>query len=154
MEHQNVILITRFYAALAAGDGATMGASYSDRASFSDPLFPDLDAREVRAMWAMLSSRARAEVEVSEIVADDQNGSAHWIATYPFGGRTVRNDVRARFTFADGLILTHRDEFDVKRWAAQALGLKGRLLAVSPVGRRVLRRTGRRRLDTFLTGRG
>ncbi|MFI6763867.1 nuclear transport factor 2 family protein [Micromonospora sp. NPDC050417] len=153
MEHPNVTLLTRFYAALASGDGASMGASYSDRAHFSDPLFPDLDAREVRGMWAMLSSRARAKVEVSEIVADDHEGSARWIATYPFGGRTVRNDVRARFTFADGLILSHRDEFDVQRWAAQALGLKGRLLALSPAGRRVLRKTGRQRLDEFLAGR-
>ncbi|MGW4466448.1 nuclear transport factor 2 family protein [Micromonospora sp. NBC_01796] len=153
MEHPNVALLTRFYAALAAGDGATMGASYSDRARFSDPLFPDLDAREVRGMWLMLTARARAGVEVSEIVADDSGGSAHWIATYPFGGRTVRNDVRARFTFADGLILTHRDEFDVRRWAAQALGLKGRLLALTPAGRRVLRQTGRQRLDGFLAAR-
>lgn len=154
MEHPNVTLLTRFYAALAGGDGAAMGASYADRARFSDPLFPDLDAREVRAMWAMLTSRARAEVEVSEIVADDRSGSAHWIATYPFGGRTVRNDVRARFTFADGLIVTHRDEFDVRRWATQALGFKGSLLAVTPVGRRVLRRTGRQRLDEFLAAEG
>ncbi|MFK3984705.1 nuclear transport factor 2 family protein [Micromonospora sp. NPDC050397] len=153
VEHPNVTLLNRFYAALAGGDGATMAASYADRASFSDPLFPGLDAREVRAMWTMLTSRARPEVELSEVVADDQRGSAHWVATYPFGARTVRNDVRAAFTFADGLILTHRDEFDIHRWAGQALGAKGRLLALTPVGRRVLRRSGRQRLDEFLAAR-
>lgn len=153
VEHPNVTLITRFYAALASGDGATMAASYADRASFSDPLFPGLDAHQVRGMWMMLTSRARAEVELSEVVADDQRGSAHWIATYPFGTRTVRNDVRATFTFADGLILTHRDEFDIHRWAGQALGAKGRLLALTPVGRRVLRDSGRQRLDQFLAAR-
>jgi hypothetical protein len=37
----------------------------------------------------------------------------------------VHNIVEADFTFADGLIATHRDHFDFWRWSRQALGPTG-----------------------------
>ena len=51
--HPNEELISRFYTAFAAGDHETMAASYTDDASFSDPVFPHLSADEVGAMWRM-----------------------------------------------------------------------------------------------------
>ena len=42
------------------------------------------------------------------------------------------NDIRAKFRFADGLIADHIDEFDFRRWAKQALGPSGNLVALLP----------------------
>ena len=42
------------------------------------------------------------------------------------------NDIQASFRFADGLIADHVDEFDFRRWARQALGPSGNLVALLP----------------------
>ena len=75
--HPNEELITRFYSAFQKGDHATMEASYTDDATFSDPVFPKLDADEVRAMWRMFfTSGNEIKVDFSDVQADDRAGSA------------------------------------------------------------------------------
>jgi len=86
-------------------------------------------------MWRMLTSRATdLKIELHEHEAGDASGSAHWIARYTFStGRPVVNDIRASFRFGeDGLIADHVDEFDFGKWARQALGPKGALIALLP----------------------
>jgi hypothetical protein len=83
----------------------------------------------------MLTSRGSdLSVEVSNIAAEEQTGSAHWDARYTFSatGRKVLNRIDANFRFADGLIVEHIDRFNLWRWAAQALGPVGLLLGWSP----------------------
>ena len=98
--------------------------------------------------------RRRPEVELLEHNADDERGSAHWIAHYTFTqtGRPVTNDVRAAFRFADGLIAEHRDDFDFHRWSRQALGTPGLLLGWTPILRASVRRRARAGLDEFMAG--
>lgn len=127
--------IERFYAAFGQCNGAAMTAEYAPDAHFRDPAFGDLDGPDIGAMWRMLTSRATdLEIELREHDADDESGSAHWIARYTFStGRPVVNDIRASFRFADdGKIADHVDEFDFRRWASQALGPKGTLVALLP----------------------
>jgi ketosteroid isomerase-like protein len=136
VQHANVELIERFYSALSARDGAAMARCYGPQATFEDPAFGKLDAGDAGAMWRMLTSRADdLTVEVSEIDADDEAGSARWVAQYTFTqtGRPVVNDIRASFRFDDGLISEHRDRFDWWRWARQALGPPGLLLGWNPL---------------------
>jgi ketosteroid isomerase-like protein len=127
--------IERFYAAFAARDGAAMTACYAPRAHFRDPAFGDLEGDDVGAMWRMLTGRARdLEIDLREHDADESTGTAHWVARYTFStGRKVENDVHARFKFDEtGLIADHVDDFDFRRWASQALGPKGTLVALLP----------------------
>lgn len=152
MPHQNVALITGFYEALGRGDAAAMAACYAPDATFDDPFFRGLEGLEVPGMWEMLLGRASGMTVVADgIEADDATGSAHWVATYPFTktGRTVVNDVRARFRFEDGLIVEHVDRFDARRWGAQAFGPAGNLLLLPPA-RAVLSRGVRKDLDRHL----
>ena len=82
--HPNAVLIGRFYDALGRRDAATMVACYAPDATFSDPVFRDLDAAGVAAMWRMLCARGKdLAVVASDIEADDAAGRAHWIATRP-----------------------------------------------------------------------
>jgi uncharacterized protein len=150
-------LIERFYDAFARRDGAAMAACYAPDVSFSDPVFPDLHGAEAGAMWRMLTARATdLRVDLLDHDADDARGSAHWRAAYTFTqtGRPVVNDVHASFRFADGLIFEHRDEFDFRRWARQALGPVGLVLGWTPVLRSSVRRRARAGLDEFLARRG
>ena len=148
--HSNAALITRFYTALSRLDGAAMAACYADNATFSDPVFVDLKGSEPGKMWRMLCTRGNDMTVVFDgIEADDAIGKAHWVATYTFSGNKVVNDIQARFTFKNGKIETHQDQFDLYLWMRQALGLKGVLLGRIPAVQAKLRKTARARLDAF-----
>jgi ketosteroid isomerase-like protein len=127
--------IERLYAAFAARNGSAMTACYAPGAHFQDPAFGDLEGDDVGAMWRMLTGRARdLEITLGGHEADEKAGTAHWLARYTFStGRRVENDVHARFRFDEaGLIIDHVDDFDFRRWASQALGPKGHLVALLP----------------------
>jgi ketosteroid isomerase-like protein len=130
----NRALVERFYAAFGECNGSAMTACYAPDAHFRDPAFGDLEGEEIGAMWRMLTGRATdLKIELHEHDADEESGSAHWIARYTFStGRPVVNDIQARFRFADGLIVDHVDEFDFRNWAKQALGPSGHLVALLP----------------------
>ncbi|ELQ03274.1 nuclear transport factor 2 family protein [Pseudomonas syringae] len=152
----NSALITRFYEAFAQLDAESMSACYTDDVLFSDPAFGELRGAQVGDMWRMLTSRAKNfSVVFDQVRADDQTGSAHWVATYLFSqtGRTVVNDIQARFVFRDGKICEHRDHFDMWRWSRQALGLKGLLLGWTPLVRNAVRAQALKGLKTFSESR-
>ena len=139
--HPHAALLHTFYEAFAARDGAAMGACYAPDAAFSDPVFPDLRGDEIGAMWSMLCRAGKdLEVRVSGITADDTGGRAHWEADYTFAtGRKVHNVVEATFTFRDGKIATHVDDFDFRRWSRQAFGPLDLLLGWTPLLRALVR---------------
>jgi len=149
---QHRALVERLYAAFAARDGATMAACYHPEARFSDPVFPDLRGAEIGRMWTMLCRRGKDLVVVASAVeADGARGRAHWEARYTFSGsgRPVHNVIEAEFEFRDQLIVRHVDRFDFHRWAAQALGLTGRLLGGTAWLRARVRRTAAEGLARF-----
>ncbi|MEP6941876.1 MAG: nuclear transport factor 2 family protein [Betaproteobacteria bacterium] len=149
-------LIERFYAAFAYRDAPGMLACYHHDVTFSDPVFPALDAQGVATMWSMLCERGKdLSVEVSGVEADSATGRAHWVARYTFSatGRPVTNRIDAAFDFRDGLIVRHVDRFDLWRWAAMALGTKGALLGWLPPVRASIRAPAARSLEAFVAAR-
>ncbi|WP_122846895.1 nuclear transport factor 2 family protein [Pseudomonas viridiflava] len=152
----NSALITRFYEAFVQLDAEAMSACYTNDVLFSDPVFGELRGRQAGDMWRMLTSRAKDfSVVFDQVRADDRSGSAHWVATYLFSqtGRTVVNDIQARFVFRDGLICEHHDHFDLWRWSRQALGAKGLLLGWTPMVQNAIRGQAQKGLKTFTESR-
>jgi ketosteroid isomerase-like protein len=150
----NAELIDRFYGAFARRDHQTMAACYAPDASFSDPVFQGLRGDEVRAMWRMLCERGTdLELSHSAVRADGDRGFAHWEADYTFSrtGRRVHNEIDASFWFEQGLIAAHTDDFDLWRWARQALGPAGVLLGWAPPVRAKIRGQARESLDDFMS---
>jgi ketosteroid isomerase-like protein len=143
--------IRRFYSAFGECNGAAMTACYAPGAHFHDPAFGDLEGEEIGAMWRMLTSRATdLKIELLESEAGEETGSAHWIARYTFStGRPVVNDIQAKFRFEDGLIADHVDDFDFQRWASQALGFRGHLVALLPPLRSKARAKALGQLEAF-----
>ncbi len=147
--------IERFYTAFAERDWSAMGACYHDDATFSDPVFVDLNATEARAMWKMLVTSGKdLRVTHAILTEDGKTGSAQWDAWYTFSktGRPVHNRITATFTFKDGLILSHHDQFDFWRWSRQALGTSGLLLGWTPIVRNKVRGIARAGLERALKG--
>lgn len=143
-------LLHTFYTAFAQRDRAVMGACYHDEARFSDPVFPDLDAEGVKAMWRMLLSEG-ADLCISFTVLNENKdgGRVCWEAFYSFGKRKrrVHNRITSRFTFKEGLIHTQQDHFGFWRWSRQALGLTGLLLGWTPMVKRRVRDQAASRLQ-------
>jgi ketosteroid isomerase-like protein len=154
-EH-NSALINRFYDAFNRLDAEAMAACYTDDVLFSDPVFGELRGSQAGDMWRMLTARARDfSVSFDKVRADERTGGAHWVATYLFSqtGRTVVNDIQARFVFRDGKISEHHDQFDLWRWSRQALGAKGALLGWTPFVQNAIRAQAQKGLKAYQAGR-
>jgi hypothetical protein len=148
----NKATIERFYAAFGECNGSAMTACYAPGAHFRDPAFGDLEGEDIGAMWRMLTGRAKdLKIELHEHEAGEETGSAHWIARYTFStGRPVVNDIQASFRFgATGLIVDHVDEFDFHKWAKQALGPGGHLVALLPPLRKKARAKALAQLSAY-----
>ena len=104
-------------------------------------------------MWRMLTARASdLRIEASGIDADDAQGRAHWEAYYTFSqtGQKVHNRIDATFAFRDGKIVRHTDRFDLRAWAAMALGLKGKLLGWLPPVQNAIRANADKGLRAYM----
>jgi len=149
----NTNLITTFYDAFERRDHAGMNACYHPDIHFSDPVFTDLYGDEVKAMWHMLCKRgAGLDVTFRDVHADGNTGRAHWEARYTLSkeGNEIHNVVEASFEFRDGLIIRHRDDFDLWRWTRMALGSTGTLLGWSPPIQNKVRAMAMAGLDRFM----
>jgi ketosteroid isomerase-like protein len=150
---QNKELINKFYTAFQNKDYKTMQTCYADDATFSDPVFENLNATEVRAMWQMLITRATdLELKFKNVEANENTGSAEWIATYTFTstGKKVINKIKASFFFENGKIKDHKDSFDFYKWAKQALGFKGLLLGWTSFLHNKVKQQARNNLVKFM----
>ncbi|GAB3827724.1 nuclear transport factor 2 family protein [Hymenobacter jeollabukensis] len=149
----NEELLHRFYQAFQRRDAAGMAACYHPEATFEDAAFR-LRGAEIGLMWRMLCERGKdLRLSYNDIRADEQQGAAIWDAHYTFSqtGRKVHNHIRAHFTFQDGRILTHHDDFSFWRWSRQALGPVGWLLGWSPWLQRQVRAKAEKGLQQFRT---
>lgn len=152
----NEQLITRFYQAFQNKDHRSMAACYHPQVVFGDPAFPRLEGWRASAMWMMLCERGKdLELQFRNVRASEIEGEAFWEAWYTFGksGPVVHNQIYAVFNFRDGLIVEHRDRFDMKKWMAAALGFKGKLLGLLPPGRRLVQKQALRGLEDFIVAR-
>ena len=144
-------LIASLYVAMDRHDGEAMVACYHKDVVFRDPAFGELHGEMARDMWRMLAKAGKdLRVEATNINASESRGSAHWEADYTFATkRKVHNVIDATFEFKDGLIIKHTDDFDFGRWAGQAFGLPGSILAKTPIMPFAIRQLTRRQLGAF-----
>ena len=139
-------VLTRFYDALSRRDGETMASLYSPDASFEDEIYR-LRGEDVGKMWRGLMSRAKTlTVSYTIAKAGAGDGTVEWTARYDYpGGGPVVNVILSELELA-GKIVRQRDRFDFPRWAAQALGTKGKLLGRFEWFRRVVSREAAKRV--------
>ncbi|MEZ4671798.1 MAG: nuclear transport factor 2 family protein [Anaerolineae bacterium] len=148
-----IALINRFYSSFQQRDHAGMIACYHPQVEFTDPVFQTLKGKQACAMWHMLAERATdIDITFDHVQAQGSSGQAHWEAQYTFSGsgRRVHNVIDAAFEFADGLIVKHRDRFDLWRWTRMAIGTSGVLLGWSPLVQNRVRQRAQSGLKKFI----
>lgn len=146
-------LIETFYTAFKNKDYRTMQACYSDKAEFTDEVFKNLNAKEVRNMWEMLIKRGTdLQITFQNVEVTGFTGSAEWIATYSFGPkkRKVINKIRAEFLFENGKIVKHNDHFSFYKWSRQALGTPGLVLGWTSFLKNKVQKTAMKGLKDFM----
>ena len=127
----NEQLIHHFYTCFKNKDFKGMQNCYADEATFSDAVFKNLNADQVKAMWQMLIVKGKdLRLEFKDISAADNLANAHWDAYYTFSatGKKVVNRIDATFEIKNVKIIKHTDSFNFNTWAKQALGVTGLLL--------------------------
>lgn len=148
----NEKLIHDFYQSFQRKDYQGMQDCYHEQAQFSDEAFVDLRGNEPGLMWEMLiKSSSDLELVYADVQANEQEGTARWVATYTFSrtGRTVRNEITASFRFADNKIIHHVDQFDFYKWARGVFGLTGVLIGWTPFFRRKIQSGAREQLMRY-----
>jgi len=128
---KHIDLIENFYAAFSKGDADGMIACYHQELEFNDPVFGDLDYNQACAMWQMLNERSNdLEINFQNAWSENEFGGVDWDAKYTFSktGRKIHNLIDAKFEFKGGLIVGHRDHFDMYKWCQMAFGSTGFLL--------------------------
>ena len=151
--NENQQLITTFYTFFKNKDYKGMQECYADNATFSDAVFTNLNAAQVKAMWQMLISTAKDfHIDFSDVSANDNTGKAHWDAYYTFSrtGNKVVNRIDAIFEIENGKIVKHTDNFSFYKWAKQALGTTGLLLGWTDVIKNKIQETAMQNLDKFM----
>ncbi len=149
----NVLVIQTFYGAFQQGDYKTMQDCYHPQITFSDPVFPRLEGRQVYAMWHMLCEAGQdLKIDFEAVGAFDSQGQARWQASYRFGKqqRMINNAIEARFHFKDGKIIRHEDRFDLWKWSSMAFGLPGTFLGWSSFMQDKIRKQAARGLHKFI----
>ena len=151
--HPNEQLIEKFYTSFQQLNWKAMNECYHSEIFFYDPVFEDLNAVKVKAMWQMLCRQAtNFSLVFSDVKADDEYGSCKWTATYTFSktGRKVINNIKAHFKFHEGKIIEHMDDFSFWKWSRQAFGIKGLLLGLTSIMRNKVRKTAKANLEKFM----
>lgn len=151
--HAHQQLIERFYTSFQHLDWNGMNACYHEDAFFYDPVFQNLNAAQVKAMWEMLCRNAvDLRIDFNNVKADDEYGSCNWRASYVFTstGRPVVNHVQAHFQFHEGKIVEHMDHFSMWKWNRQALGTSGLLLGWSSIVQDKVHKMATQRLEKFM----
>ena len=152
----NEQLIMAFYQSFQNKDYKAMQDFYADTAIFNDEVFINLNANQVRAMWEMFCIKGKnLHLNFSNIHADENNGTAQWIAAYTFSktNRKVTNPIQANFTFANGKIIKHTDTFNFYKWARQALGIKGLLFGWTSFLKNKVRKEGEKNLMKYMNSK-
>ncbi len=147
-------IINSFYQSFKNLDAEGMVVHYADDVEFSDPAFGTLKGERAKNMWRMLCESQKGKdfkVEFSNIVEDENGGTAHWEAWYTFSqtGRKVHNKIDAKITIQNGKIIKHEDVFNSRAWASQAMGFKGWLLGGTSFFRKKLNATTNNLLDNW-----
>ncbi len=150
----NTEIVHQFYQCFASKDVEGMVSLYHDQVQFTDPAFGTLQGERAKMMWRMLIERGSDNLSITHHNVQKINDTvqAQWHADYLYGAkkRKVHNEVQAQFRFKDGKIIEHVDDFNLHRWAKQALGFSGLLLGGTNFFKNKIQKTTNTFLDKYI----
>ena len=121
--HNNAKLLETLFSAVNAHDHRAVAGCYHPNATFKDIAFNLTGSHRIHAMWHMICD-GYIKATVHKMDADESVGWVKVTDEYTFSdtGRKVVNPIETTVRFKEGLISTHNDDCDPRRWAMMALG--------------------------------
>lgn len=150
MDQQNQDIINAFYTAFKNLEAEKMVSFYGDDIVFEYPAFGQLKGERAKNMWRMLIEIQQGK-DFQVTFKKVTENTAHWEANYVFSqtNRKVHNIINAKFIIKEGKIVQHVDDFNLHKWAKQALGFKGAFLGGTKFFKKKLQAQTNRLLDKF-----
>jgi hypothetical protein len=141
-------LIVRFFEAYNQNDWQSIARCYHDKASFSDPIYPDLREESIVYLWFdRLATRKKVDLKFRVVFADERKVQVEWSGLSPLHGRSVRINGLSTFALWDEAIVRHVDEYSFVDWSRQALGWKAWLMGGLRFYQTRVQRSARSQLD-------
>ncbi len=149
-------IVTQFFEAFAKHDWRSIARCYHDKASYSDPLFPDLRGERIVYMWYQMLGTAGAKqthsmndlnLEYRILFGDERKAQVEWTANYVYAGRYVRIEGLTTLAIWDDKIVRHVNEYNFWRWIRQAKGLTGLVFGGLPAYQRNVQRSAQSLVD-------
>ena len=150
MSHEKLLL--DFYTAFNEKNATDMVSCYHKNIVFEDPIFGKLKGDKARKMWHWICYKGEdLKVTHSDITIDEDKGFAKCEVRYTYGERKrpILNRISAEFEFKDGKIIRHEDTFDLKTWATQAIGWKGKVIGGTSYFKKKLQFRSRKLIQNF-----
>ncbi|QEH61853.1 nuclear transport factor 2 family protein [Spiroplasma chinense] len=145
-------IMNKFYDAFSKADWKTMNSLYATDVVFEDNAFGELDHKKVTSMWQMLLENKESMDFSFQIIKVDGVDCVNWVTKYEFGPKRnkVTNSVIAKMEIENDKIIYHKDEFDFKVWAKQAIGFAGKLFGGKKWFQRKIQQAANQKLDQFM----
>jgi ketosteroid isomerase-like protein len=149
-------LVRSYFEALQKKDFDTLYGCYTEDFRFEDPAMGKLEGRKAKNAWRMYAESLKDLRIVYRIVQLDtveNTAWVHWDAYYtsPESGKTVFNKIDTHFDVRDGKFCYQHDDFILKDWAKQTMGLKARLFGgTRAFQKRVVKRSNEK-LESYLS---
>lgn len=147
-------IVTSFYDCFAKGEAKGMLNFYAEEVIFCDPAFGKLSGNRPHEMWRMLLGRFDEHTTINfEVVETEANkAQVKWTAKYHFGKkrRPVTNRVTSTLILKNEKIVEYYDNFDIWKWAYQAIGIGGLLLGWSKFFQLKIQQNTNKMLDKYI----
>lgn len=148
INQDSAAVVIRFFESYQKNDWQNMARCYHDKASFSDPIYPDLREESIVYLWfSRLAARRVVDLQYRVLFADDRKAQVEWSGLSPLHGKSVQIKGLSTFALWDATIVRQVDEFSFVQWSRQALGWKGWLLGSLRFYQARVQRSARSQLD-------
>lgn len=148
-------LVRSYFDALQERDFETLYDCYNEDYTFEDPAIGKLEGRKAKNAWRMYADtleNLRIVYRIVQLDSVENTAWVHWDAYYtsPETGKTVFNKIDTHFDVKDGKFHHQHDDFILKEWAKQTMGLKARLFGgTRAFQKRVIKRSNEK-LEAYL----
>lgn len=149
----NENLLYEIYKSFRNKDLTILSDCYAGCATFSDPVFTNLNKDLTLAMFEKLMSTAdHLWIDIKKITANRQTGRAEWLITYTCSltGRKIVQSMESYFIFKNGKIGRQIDYFNFYSYIRQLKGLKGLLWGWAGIFKDKVQNSAMRNLNLFL----
>lgn len=123
MSHE--FIINKVFESITELNSVKINALYADEAIFEDPSIGEITGVVIKYWWQFLYGQmSNISIEVLDIKINGDEAIVSWKNNHllKLTGKQLSLDFTTNFTFKDGFIVFHKNNYDFKQFVKQAFG--------------------------------